>query len=222
MIHPSEGELFRKILGPAWISLHPDIQRRFEKNPLPGRPLYYTGTLTQLNCSGFGRLLGWMTLPFLKGALLPFRDRDFPVDIQVYSQSGCPFIFKQRIYRLNRRKAIQFTSYMAESERGEVLEYVGMGLGMKLVLDVRDGNLHFTSDGYFWQIGPWRIPLPGLLTPGKTYLCHRNESREHFSIRIEILHPWFGTSFTQAGVFRERPDDGRPCAGTGVPVEEVQ
>jgi hypothetical protein len=222
MNYPSEGELFRKILGPAWQSLHPDIQRRFEKNPLPGQPLYYTGTLTELGCSGFGRLLGWMTLPFIKGALLPFRDRDFPVDIQVYSQSGCPFIFKQRIYRLNRRKAIQFTSYMAESERGEVLEYVGMGLGMKLVLDVRDGNLHFTSDGYFWQIGPWRIPLPGLLTPGKTYLCHRNESREHFSIRIEIRHAWFGTSFTQAGVFRELPDDGRPCAGTGVPMEEVQ
>jgi hypothetical protein len=201
--HPSEGELFKKILGPAWQELHPDIQHRFDKNPLPGKPLYYTGTLDELRCSPFGRLMGWMTIPFIKGALMPFNDRDFPVDIQVYSKAGCPFIFKQRIYRLNGRPPVQFTSYMAESERGEVLEYVGMGLGMKLVLDVRDGNLHFTSDGYFWQLGRWRLPLPDLLTPGKTFLCHRNESPERFSIRIEIRHRWFGTTFTQAGAFRE-------------------
>lgn len=202
---PSEGELFKKILGPAWKTLHPDIQRRFDKNPLPGKPLYYTGALTELACSRFGRLLGFMTLPFIKGALIPFNDANFPVDIQVYSRSNCPFIFKQRIYRLNRRKPIKFTSYMTESERGEVLEYVGLGLGMKLLLYVQDGNLHFTSDGYFWQIGPWRVPLPDVLTPGQTFLCHCNDNPNQFNIRIEIRHKWFGTTFTQAGVFCEMP-----------------
>ena len=39
MMIPSEGELFKKILGPAWRQLHPDIQARFDKNPLPGKPL---------------------------------------------------------------------------------------------------------------------------------------------------------------------------------------
>ncbi len=34
---PSEGELFKKILGDEWKKLHPDIQRRFDKNPLPGK-----------------------------------------------------------------------------------------------------------------------------------------------------------------------------------------
>ncbi|MEC4721271.1 TIGR01777 family oxidoreductase [Noviherbaspirillum sp. CPCC 100848] len=42
--HPSEGELFKKTLGPEWKLLHPDIRRRFDRNPLPGRPLHYTGT----------------------------------------------------------------------------------------------------------------------------------------------------------------------------------
>ena len=49
----------------------------------------------------------------------------------------------------------------------------------------------------------FRIPLPGLLTPGKTFLCHRNHSAGQFDIRIEIGHPLFGTTFTQAGVFCE-------------------
>lgn len=200
---PSEGELFKKILGAEWQKLHPDIQRRFDKNPEPGKPLYYTGTLSELRSSMVGKLLGFITRPMIKGALIPFDDADFPVDIQVYSKPDCPSIFKQRIYRLHDRKPIQFTSYMQESEKGEVLEYVGMGLGMKLVLRVQDGDLYFTSDGYFWEIFGWRMPLPGILTPGKTFLCHRNDNPNQFNIRIEIKHALFGTTFTQVGVFRE-------------------
>lgn len=200
---PSEGELFKKILGPQWQLLHPDIQARFDKNPLPGQPLRYQGRLSELRCSRLGRVLGYLSMPFIDGALMPYNDADFPVDIEVYSKVGSAAIFKQRIYRLNRRQPVQFTSFMAESEQGEVLEYVGMGLGMKLLLSVRDGNLHFESDGYFWDVLGVRLPLPGLLTPGKTYLCHRNNSANQFDIRIEIRHALFGTTFTQAGVFRE-------------------
>jgi hypothetical protein len=200
---PSEGELFKKILGPEWRKLHSDIQARFDKNPAPGRPLRYTGTLSELKCSRFGSLLGHLTMPIIKGALIPFSDADFPVDIQVYSKPDCASIFKQRIYHLRGRKPIQFTSYMRESRKGEVLEYVGMGLGMKLILHVDEGNLYFTSDGYFWDILGFRIPLPGIFTPGKTFLCHRNDNPNQFSIRIEIKHCLFGTTFTQAGVFRE-------------------
>ncbi|MES2068824.1 MAG: DUF4166 domain-containing protein [Pseudomonadota bacterium] len=204
---PSEGELFRKILGAEWQKLHPDIQLRFAGNPTPGQPLYYTGSLAELSCSWIGKLLGYLSMPLIQGALIPFSDSNFPVDIQVYSKPDCPYIFKQRIYRLHGRKPIQFTSYMRESEQGEVLEYVGMGLGMKLVLHVHDGNLYFTSDGYFWDILGFRIPLPDILTPGKTYLCHRNDSPDHFNIRIEIKHGLFGTTFTQAGAFHEIRQD---------------
>jgi hypothetical protein len=201
--NPSEGELFKKILGSAWQGLHADIRTRFDHNPRPGEPLYYEGELSELRCSFVGRLLGFLTLPLIKGALIPYNDADFPVDIQVYSKAGSPAIYKQRIYRLHGRAPIQFTSYMMESAKGEVLEYVGMGLGMKLVLHVEDGNLHFESDGYFWDMFGWRMPLPGVLTPGKTFLCHRNEGADRFSIRIEIRHALFGTTFVQAGQFRE-------------------
>ena len=199
-----EGELFRKILGSEWSKLHPDIQQRFAKNPEPGKPLLYYGELSELRASVVGKLIGFISKPFIQGALIPYDDSDFPVDIQVYSKAGSPNIYKQRVYMLKGRQPIQFTSYMAESERGEVLEYVGFGLGMKLKLHVVDGNLHFTSDGYFWDLLGWRIPLPGVLTPGKTYLRHCNEAPNRFNIRIEIRHVLFGTTFVQAGVFQER------------------
>jgi hypothetical protein len=198
-----EGELFRKILGSEWNKLHPDIQNRFAKNPAPGKPLLYYGALSELRASPVGKLIGTLSKPFIQGALIPYDDHDFPVDIQVYGKTGSSHIYKQRIYMLNGRQPIRFTSYMAESEKGEVLEYVGLGLGMKLKLHVADGNLHFTSDGYFWDILGWRIPLPGLLTPGKTFLRHCNEAPNRFNIRIEIRHALFGTTFVQAGVFHE-------------------
>lgn len=215
-VNPSEGELFRKILGDEWKKLHVDIQARFAKNPGVGSPLYYTGFLSELSCSRIGKFLGLITMPFIKGALIPYSDKNFPVDIQVYSKSDCPFIFKQRIYRLHNRKPIQFTSYMRESEKGEVLEYVGAGLGMKLVLHVHEGNLYFTSDGYFWDVFGFRIPLPGLLTPGKTFLCHRNDNPTQFNIRIEIKHCLFGTTFTQVGVFHELPAEKSEATSTAA------
>jgi hypothetical protein len=58
MTTPSEGELFKKILGPEWGKLHPDIQARFDKNPAPGKPLHYNGELSELACSSIGRMLG--------------------------------------------------------------------------------------------------------------------------------------------------------------------
>jgi len=140
---PSEGELFKKILGAEWGKLHPDIQARFDKNPLPGKPLYYAGRLSELRCSRLGWMLGYLSRPFLNGALMPHN------------------------------------------------------------LSVRDGNLHFESDGYFWQVFGVRIPLLHIITPGKTFLCHRNNRPNQFDIRIEIRHPLFGTTFTQAGVFAE-------------------
>ncbi len=53
----SEGELFKKIMGKEWLNLHPDIQKRFSKNPELGHPLKYTGTLEELSCSFWGEIL---------------------------------------------------------------------------------------------------------------------------------------------------------------------
>jgi len=119
-VFSSEGELFKKIMGPRWDGLHSDIKKRFDKNPTPGKPLRYTGVLEELSCSFWGKLLGHITTPLIKGALIPYTEFDFPVDIQVYTKEGCPHIFKERTYKLKKRKPIMFTSYMKESSKGEV------------------------------------------------------------------------------------------------------
>ena len=201
--YSSEGELFKHLLGSEWNNLHPDIQKRFEKNPSPGTPLKYTGLLEELSCSRWGKFIGHITKPFISGALIPYTEYDVPVDIQVYTKDGSSNIYKERIYRLVNRRPIKFTSYMRQSSKGDVLEYVGFGLGMKLIVFVKDSNLHFKSDGYFWDIGIFRIPIPDIFSPGATYLTHVNEGPNQFRIRIDITHIFFGKMFVQAGVFTE-------------------
>ena len=200
---PSEGELFRRTLGERWALLHPDIQKRFEKNPEVGHRLHYTGTLDALTASPIGKVIAWLSRPLIGGALIPVVDHDVPVDIEVFSKLGHSAIFKKRIYRLNGRPPVTFTSFMLGNARGEVFEHVGAGLGMTLRLDVREGHLHFQSGRYFLAVLGLRLPIPGLLTPGKTDLLHQNVGPDRFRIRIEINHPIFGTTFVQAGEFRE-------------------
>lgn len=199
----SEGELFKRIMADEWLKLHPDIQERFEKNPVPGTPLRYTGVLDELSCSLLGKLMGIVSRPFIKGALIPYTAYDVPVDIEVFSKPGDEAIFKNRKYRIPGREVIDFTSHMRQNHGGEVLEYVGFGLGMKLVVFEKEGNLHFRSDGYFLDLGWFMIPLPRVLTPGKTYLVHENVGEGRFRIRIDIDHVLFGKMFVQAGEFRE-------------------
>lgn len=201
-----EGELFRHIMGADWLRLHPDIRRRFEKNPQPGRPLRYRGHLSELMASRAGRWLGRLMRPLIQGALIPHTQHGVPVDITVYGLPGDAAIYKQRIYHLHGRAPVRFTSHMLEGEGGEVLEYVGAGLGMTLRLLVDGDSLHFQSGHYFWRALGRRWPLPHWLTPGQTYLWHHNETPGRFNIRIEIRHPWLGTTFRQVGVFEELPE----------------
>ena len=198
-----EGELIKHALGQQWEYLHPDIQKRFSKTPPLGTVLYYKGTITKLWCSRVGQWLAYLTYPWVGGALIPYRDEHFPIDIAVFSKIADSAIYKRRWYQLNKHPPIIFTSSMYAGSNNTLLEYVGCGLGMILKVSAVDQELHFHSQGYFWQIGRKKISLPPFLTPGHTWLIHRNQSPEAFKVQITITHPWWGVTFMQEGEFYE-------------------
>jgi hypothetical protein len=214
----SEGALFRYKLGAEWEKLHPDVQQRFEKDPAPGKPLAYHGVMTRMDASPIGIVFAWGTR--FCGCLQPFTGSGIPVNIRVFGKAGMPDIFKRRHYLRPGKKPFRFTSRMVLSPNEEVLELVGFGMGMVLDVSVTpEGNLHFHSRRYFFKLGNWMLPLPGLLTPGETNLTHFNINPATFCIRIDIKHPLYGQLFLHEGTFWEKgatpPHDYRDLDFTG-------
>jgi len=45
-------------------------------------------------------------------------------------------------------------------DRNKPVEFVGGGFAMYITVQEHDANLKFTDDGYFFQIGTVRLPIP--------------------------------------------------------------
>ena len=200
----SEAALFKSQLGTCWQQVHPDIQARFDADPLPGQPIQYDGMMTRVTCSRFGALLAWLSGFFTTGALCPWRGTAIPAFITVYKEPGCEDILKLRRYEFPGGRSYLFRSRMHATAQGELLEFVGGGFGMTVKVQERDGALFFTDGGYFIGTKSWQIRLPALLSPGKVALTHANLSRNRFSISIRITHPWFGVLYEQEGEFERQ------------------
>lgn len=198
----SEGQLFKSQVGENWKNLSPNIQKRFDTDPPHNKPLKYDGIMTRVECSVLGKIFA--NLIRFSGALLPYSGTNVPVDIEVYTKPDRLDIFKNRVYFFPSKKPFTFKSNMCLDKNGDVLEFVGFGLGMKIIVFEKEGNLHFKDNGYFWQIGRLRIPLPRLLTPGNTYLIHSDMGEKQFGILIDITHPLFGRMYYQEGIFNHK------------------
>lgn len=196
----TEGALFRTQLGSDWGALSENIRLRFDHDPPGGTVVRYRGVMTRVECSAMGKLLGWLVQH--TGALMPHEGTDVPVSIEVWTEPGCDAVFKSRQYHFKDRKPFIFKSRMQLDSCGNLAEHVGGGFGMYLRVHALEGNLHFKDEGYFLDILGLKIPVPGLLSPGRVLLKHEDISKDEFAITIEIFHPWFGLLFFQKGQFR--------------------
>jgi hypothetical protein len=74
---------------------------------------------------------------------------------------------------------------------------------------VDDGALVFTSRRFFLSIGSWRLPIPGVLTPGTCRVEHRAIDEHRFSFSLSMTHPLWGMTFRQNGIFNDPPEATR-------------
>ncbi len=89
---------------------------------------------------------------------------------------------------------------------GTVIERTEGGLGMVLDLSVEDGALVFTSRGFFLAVGSWRVPIPTFLTPGRCRVEHRAVDDIRFRFTLTMVHPLWGATFRQTGVFTDHQE----------------
>ena len=178
----------------------PPVRERFSWKPAPGAELRYIGIMAEVRSSAAGWLMAQLCR--LAGTpIAPHRGRDVPVTVTLRLDGDHHGVVWERLYRFPGRRAVCCRSAKVERPADGLVECVGGGIGMWLRLSERAGALHFESTGYFWELGRIRLRLPALLTPGALHVLHRDVGRGRFRFRIRVVHPLFGETFFQDGIF---------------------
>ncbi|HYD19040.1 MAG TPA: DUF4166 domain-containing protein [Patescibacteria group bacterium] len=191
----------RRQLGTDWHLLHPNIQERFARDPMPGANIVYEGRMEEIRCSRMGKLFAQLTR-VIGNPLTPHQGRDVPMRVELIKVPGFPGVCWQRTYFYPRRKPYVVISVKKESAAGELMECVGGGFGMLLDVYAKDGSLHFESTRYFFTFFGRRVPLPHWLAPGRTHVIHEDLGGGDFRFTISMVHGQLGETFYQTGVFR--------------------
>ena len=193
---------FAKLVGRrGWSRLAPAIRRRFSAVHAIGKVVRYEGQMSEVSCS----VVGWLFAQagrLIGTPITPFAGRNVPTTVNVFRVPGNGICW-QRIYRFSGRRAIVVSSVKRVSRTGRMMECAGAGIGMWLEVFEQSGALHFRSTSFFWKIGPWRLPLPGWLTPGTAHVIHTDRGGGRFRFTLSFRHPFLGTTFFQDGLFED-------------------
>lgn len=206
---------FRRLLGgPAWRELPAAVQHRFAVTAHL-TPTVYEGTVS-VRASLIGKLIA-QACRLVGTPLAPWTGDGVPVRVDVWGDTDGGLVW-DRTYAFADRPVCRVSSKKMMGADGRLMEVVQGGLGMTLALSVEAGALHFRSTGYFFTAAGRRIPIPGLITPGRAHVTHEDQGGGWFRFTLGFVHPLLGETMFQTGLFRGAPYDvkgpSRPLPGT--------
>lgn len=188
---------FRRLVGEAaWSRLPLAVRERFGIHRV-GEEITYPGEMI-VRASRFGRLLA-QACRLIGTPLAPWTGEAVPMRVVVRMEAGG--VVWDRWYSFAGRPETLVTSRKQLGQAGELLEVARGGLGMRSDVTVEDGALHFRGKGYQWVVGPLVLPLPTLVTPGAAHVVHEDLGGGRFRFAMRFVHPWFGETIFQEGVF---------------------
>ncbi|MDO9222254.1 MAG: DUF4166 domain-containing protein [Caulobacter sp.] len=191
---------FRRLLGrEAWDRLPLAVQHRFGPHA-EGASIIYDGRMV-VEASLFGRLVAQLCR-LIGTPLAPWTGPDVPTSVDVHLDHRGGLVWA-RTYSFYGRAPVLVSSTKLMDADGSLLEVVRGGLGMALTVSVEEGALHFRSRYYFAGIGPLRLRIPDILTPGRAHVVHRDRGGGTFVFSMDFNHPWLGRTLFQEGVFRD-------------------
>ena len=189
------------LLGPsAWRRLNPAIQRRFD-SAHGKRPVSYPGRM-RFERSSVGLLFAIASRLF--GSPLPTRRAmNCPMTVAVSRDAAGGVVWDRKAQMSAQLPVNRIISTKRMGRDGHLLECVRGGLGMELDVYEDAGALVFASRRYFLNLGPVRLPIPHLLSPGRCAVRHSDEGPHRFRFTLSMRHPIWGTTFHQTGVFTD-------------------
>ncbi len=140
----------------------------------------------------------------LLGGPLPLRAApDAAARVEVACDSRGGVVWTRRLHFGPRAPALVVRSTKRRDRRGRLLECVEGGFGMTLDVFEEDAALVFESRGYFLDLFGLRVPIPSLATPGVCRVAHADLGEGRFRFTLTFVHPVWGRTLTQDGVFED-------------------
>ncbi len=201
MTNPASANapIFERVLGEDWTKLGAIVRRHYSLRPFTRDAVTVRGTMDEVWHSNLVKVL--LPLARLAGALVPYRGRDVPVAVHYAAREGDGTLHWDRIFRFAERPPFHFRSHMECADGNEVIEFVRLGIGLRLAVTAEAGALVFRSRGYIWRLfgRDWRLPLHLVL--GQAYVEERPADGDRFTMRMNLVHPLFGELFRYSGRF---------------------
>ena len=191
---------YKRLLGPeAWAQLPATVQGRFEHTSIC--EVTYVGCFETVEANFSGRCLAKLCR-YLGEPLVALVGREVPAHVRVYGDHTGGTVW-ERTYHFAHRHPRTVRSAKRLDDAGTLVECLGLGLRMRLNLSVEGTELHFHSNGYYWECLGFRLPLPRKWFPGETLVIHRDEGGGWFRFILSI-DPLLGRIAYQNGVFRKQ------------------
>jgi Domain of unknown function (DUF4166) len=110
----------------------------------------------------------------------------------------------QRNIRYPDGKTDCFYSRMCYAADHELNEYIGFGFGLRLQLQVSDGDLIYRGINHFWQWQQLKISIPNWLLLGTAIIKEHAISENSFYLDFTLTHPLWGCTYSYRGNFTYR------------------
>jgi hypothetical protein len=184
------------LVGAAgWSRLPPAVRRRFG---VGHGAATYAGTM-ELRCSPMGRVFAQLSRLF-GSPLCGVSEAALPASVRVFDDGRGGMVWERHF----RTQVVRSTKQLDAD--GGLLERTDGGLSMGLRVLEQDGALVFESHRFLLLLGRLRVRVPALLTPGTCRVAHTDLGDGLFRFDLDMVHPLWGCTFHQSGVFADPVD----------------
>lgn len=185
------------LVGAAgWSQLPPAVQHRFA---VAHADVNYQGAM-DLRCSAVGHI--YATLARVLGSPLTHLNADaVPTTVRVSGNGQGGVVWERCFHAERNERTVRSTKEVGAD--GGLLERTDGGLSMSLDVFEEAGTLIFRSRSFWLVWGRLRLPVPALLTPGTCRVVHTDLGGGLFRFTLSMVHPLWGETFHQSGVFAD-------------------
>ncbi len=192
--------VIKQALGKKWNELDDIVKQHYEISPGTSSEMTIKGVMDEVYHSNIAKLF---LLPGkIFGALVPYKGRNISTKVRNWTtEDNNKAMFWHRTLDFPKKPPLIFASRMEHIKDDEIIEYVRYGMGIRMAMSVDDGALVFNSKGYVWEIAGVRIPIPTWLILGNAKIIEKATAADKFYINFEMVHPFFGKTFSYSGTF---------------------